>query len=294
VVDGDELDGSELEWGTVFGGVGFGMRWHLRPYNFENDFRLQAIYELGYFYNDRASETDPSVDLPPDTPIHQLHFKMRGDAFERNLFEMIHRGYAMGGDLVFGHRQRWSDSGAEVIDNVVFRRNDRNQTYLRLSGYLALATGLPYLSERHTFLTFTHAGWTPNGNVDRFNAFRRGGGPPNTQESEDLARHPFPGAFIEAVPMERYVFVTMEYRLEVFFFLYLHLRTTFARARIPEIKGNGEIRFDDETSWASSVGITTGLPIIDAQAYVEYAYTTDDFQRDDDGHGFLLVISKSF
>ncbi len=293
VVSGSELEGSDLRWGQLVGGLGFGWRMPLRPFQFENSLQLQVLYELGYFYTDEVSDTDPNADLPPDTPLHQLHVKLRADGFERNLMELIHEGFGFGGDLVLGVRQNWDEFGATNIDNVVLRRADENDEYLRLSGYAAIAGGPPFVSERHRVIASIHAGWSPSGNADRFSAFRKGGGPSNTQDPADLARSPFPGALIEAVPMERYALATLEYRYEALFFVFLHFRATFARARIPILKGDGEIEFDDETSWGTSVGVTSGLPFY-SQIYLEYSYTSNGFLRGEDGHGFLVVWSKAF
>jgi len=89
------------------------------------------------------------------------------------------------------------------------------------------AMGIPWLSGRHRFVGYLHGGVSPMGKLDRFSAFRAGGGPfPN--ETDDLYRLPYPGALFNDFPVSDYVVGTLEYRLELLFFMYLHLRGTFA------------------------------------------------------------------
>lgn len=291
IKDGKEVTSSSVTWGTVSGWLGAGIRIPVAPYQSDNNLRLQLYYQGGYFYDKRTSDTGANVLLPPDTFFQGLRFRARYDGLRRNIMELPHEGWAAGSDLEMTFRDTWSDS---TFGTLVFKKNDTQQ-YLKLSGYLIGASGIPWLSERHRFVGYLHGGVSPVGKLDRFSAFRAGGGPfPN--ESDDLYRLPYPGALFNDFPVSDYVVGTLEYRYELLFFMYLHLRATLAwGANRPDYSGSEglRLRLSSADGEAFSVGLTTGF-FYDSQLYLEYAYDNKFLRNGTSGSSFMLLWSKSF
>ncbi len=291
VKDGKEVTSSSVTWGTISGWLGAGIRIPVAPFQSDNNLRLQLYYQGGYFYDKRTSDTGANVMLPPDTFFQGLRFRARYDGLRRNFMELPHEGWAGGGDLEMTFRDKWSDS---TFGNLIFKKNDTQQ-YLKLSGYLIGASGIPWLSERHRFVGYLHGGVSPVGKLDRFSAFRAGGGPfPN--ESDDLYRLPYPGALLNDFPVSDYVVSTLEYRYELLLFMYLHLRATFAWGANRPDYANAEglrLKLSSADSEAFSVGLTTGF-FYDSQLYLEYAYDNKFLRNGTSGNSFTLLWSKSF
>ncbi len=291
IKNGQEVKSSSVRWGTVSGWLGAGYRLPVAPWQADNDFRFQLFYHGGYFYNSRTSDTGADVRLPPDTYVHGIRARVRYDGLLRNIMELPHKGWAWGGDLELTRRNKWSDS---TFGDLVFSRQD-TRDYLKFSGYVIGAMGIPGLSERHRFVGYLHGGVSPMGKLDRFSAFRAGGGPfPN--ESDDLYRLPYPGALFNNFNVTDYVIGTLEYRLQLAFFLYLHLRGTFAwggnRPNYATTKG---LKLDLKSSdgEAFSVGLTSGF-IWKSQLYLEYSYDSKLLRNGTEGSSFMLLWSKSF
>jgi hypothetical protein len=291
VEKGEEVKSSSVIWGSVSGWLGAGVRIPMAPFQADNDLRLQLFYQGGYFYDKRTGDTGAHVVLPPDTFFQGLRARARYDGLRRNVMELPHEGWASGGDLELTFRDTWADS---AIGNHVYRKSD-TETYLKLSGYLIGAAGIPWLSERHRFVGYLHGGVTPMGKLDRFSAFRAGGGPfPN--ETDDLYRLPYPGALLNDFPVSDYVVGTVEYRYEILFFLYLHLRATLAwGANRPDYADSDGLRLklDSADGRAYSVGLTTGF-FHDSQLYLEYAYDDKLLRNGTAGSSIMLLWSKSF
>ncbi len=291
VKDGKEVKTSSVTWGTVTGWLGAGIRIPVAPSQSDNDLRLQLYYQGGYFYDKRTSDTGPNVVLPPDTFFQGLRFRARYDGLRRNIMELPHDGWAAGGDLEYTFRNKWSDS---TFGSLVYAK-DETREYLKLSGYLIGASGIPWLSERHRFVGYLHGGVSPVGKLDRFSAFRAGGGPfPN--ETDDLYRLPYPGALFNDFPVSDYVVGTLEYRYELLFFMYLHLRATFAWGANRPDYANSEglhLKLTSADSEAFSAGLTTGF-FYDSQLYLEYAYDNKFLRNGTSGSSFMLLWSKSF
>jgi hypothetical protein len=291
IQDGEEVKSSSVIWGTASGWLGGGIRIPVAPYQADNDLRLQLFYHAGYFYNMRTSDTGSNVQLPPDTFIHGLRLRARYDGLRRNFMELPHDGWAAGGDVDLTRRDNWSES---TFGDLLYKRNE-TRDYLKLSAYLVGATAIPWLSERHRFVGYLHGGISPMGKLDRFSAFRAGGGPfPN--ETDDLYRLPYPGALFNDFPVSDYVVGTLEYRLELLFFMYLHLRGTFAwGANRPDFSGSDglRLRLNSTDGEAFSAGLTTGF-FYDSQLYLEYAYDTKLLRNGTSGNSLMLLWSKSF
>ncbi|MRR33843.1 hypothetical protein EG829_03965 [bacterium] len=290
VQDGREVTSSSVVWGTVSGWLGAGVRIPVDPFQADNDLRVQLFYQAGYFYNDRTSDTGAFVLLPPDTFFQGIRFRVRYDGLRRNLLELPHEGWAAGGDLEWTRRNKWSN---EVFGAVPFTQ-DETQDYLKLSGYLVGATGLPWLSERHRIVGYLHGGISPVGRLDRFSAFRVGAGP-FPSETNDLYRVPYPGALYNSFPVTDYVVATLEYRLELLFFMYMHLRGTVAwGANRPDFSTNGlNLRLSGTDGEAVSVGLTSAF-FKNSQIYLEYAYDNKLLRNGTSGHSFTALWSKSF
>lgn len=289
IIEEEEIEESEIYWGQLRGGVGLGWRMPVYPYHYDNDLRVQLFYQPGYLYIRRSSKTGDDVILPPNTVVHQLHLLFRYDAFDRNLLELPHRGWASGIDITLGRREHWADH--QFGPGVTFTRHN-TRDYLRLTAYAVAAFDLPFLSERHRLLMYAHGGWSRKKNWDRFSAFRLGGGP-FSSEAGDLQRHPFPGALFDQFIVESYFLLTLEYRVEVFFFLFLHLRGTLGWGRVATLDANANLLVTSMVGEAFSIGITTGF-FLHSMFYLEYAYDNRVIRYSDSGHGFLVVWSKQF
>ena len=287
IVDGQEVKGTSIKWGTVNARMGVGVRLPMPPLQTDNDLRVQLYYQTGYFYSTRVAETAPSVVLPPDTMVHGPLLKIRYDGMRRNLMELPHTGIAAGLDVAFMRRNNWSD--ANYGGAVYPQGNTRD--YLKLSGYLTAASGIPLLSEKNRLLMSVYGGVAPYGMLDRFSAFRIGGGPIPC-ESDDLDRLVFPGAMFSQFPASDYLLGALEYRRELLPFLYLHLRGTFGRLtrtvftepQVTSRRGTGE---------ALSAGLTTGF-LWNSELHVEYTYDTSILRNGTAGGNVILMWSKSF
>jgi len=290
LVDGEDPDAGKREWGRASAWLGLGYRWPVSPGNVDNHLRLGLYYHGGYAYHDRGDDTPDSSVIAKDTYVHGLRFQGRVDMIQRNLLELPHRGVAGGFDLELTRRDHWDDFGEPGL--VVFDEDD-TRDYLKLEAYLVAAGGLPGLSERHRWMVQVHAGWAPTGTLDRHSAFQLLGGP-IPSEASDLARPPFPGATFDDFPLGDYLVATAEYRLELLFFLYLHLRGSWGLARRPTFDGGGRIRFRRAQDYAVHAAITSGFPF-ESQLYLEVGYNfTGKLRAGQEGTSFLLMWSKSF
>lgn len=285
---GEEVQGTAAEWGTVNGRLGVGWRRPVFPYHIDNDLRVQLYYQGGYLYSKRVHDTGATVLLPPDTLVQGALFRVRYDGLSRNLMELPHQGVAAGLDADFQARSNWSDAnyGAALFTKSATR------DYLKVSGYLSAATGIPHLSEKNRLLGGVYGGFAPYGTLDRFSTFRLGGGP-TPSESDDLERQVFPGAMFGQFPVSDYLIGSLEYRREIFSFLYCHLRATYARVRrenfSSEIPGN----FLNESGQALTTGITSGF-FFKSQLHLEYTYDSQILRSGTRGSNTILLWSKSF
>lgn len=287
IAGGREVKRTSIEWGAVNGRLGLGLRLPVQPFECDNDLRIQLFYQGGYLYSRRVAETGRSVRLPPDTLVHGPLFRIRYDGLRRNLMELPQQGVAAGFDADFGRRDTWSDAN---YGGATYTR-DETRDYLKVSGYLVAAGGLPGLSERNRLIASFYGGFAPYGSLDRFSAFRIGGGP-FPSESDDLYRQVYPGAMFNQFPASDYLIGTLEYRRELLFFLYLHLRSTFAWVNRDIFTARG-LRFLDDSGQAFSAGVTTGMPW-NSELYLEYSYDTHILRNGNAGSNVLVLWSKSF
>ena len=204
--------------------------------------------------------------------------------------ELRHSGWAAGFDFIIGHRYHWQDHDF----NGSFKFAE-TQTYDFFSGYFTVATGFPFYDEKHRFILALHGGLSPTKGLDRYSGVRLGGGPTG-DESEAISRSVIPGVRFDEYVVDRYIIATFEYRWEIFFFLYFHIKAT--------IGGIRRLTFDDveeklafnQNDFVSSIGvaITTGF-IWDSQLYIEYVQDRGVAGRENnEGNNFLFSWSKSF
>jgi hypothetical protein len=289
VVNDREIKSSDTKWGTLLASVGPGLRYRVAPFQVDNDLRLQLLGKVGYFYAGRTKDTGPNLVLPPDTMLYGAKLRGRYDGMRRNLLELPHTGMAAGFDLDYMHRDRWSDFGT-VPDALFTKANTQN--YLQANGYLMGVGGIPGLSEKNRVLFSIHGGVTPERSADRYNAIAIGGGP-LPGESDDLSRPDYPGTMFNQVLVSDYALAALEYRRELAFFLYLHLRETFIWADRAAVTDSNRFFFKSTTGVASTVGIDTGF-FWDSELYLGYSWDSGFVRNGKPGSGLILTWNKSF
>jgi hypothetical protein len=286
-----EIKGSSVEWGTLAASVGPGLRFKVAPFQVDNDLRIQLLAKAGYFYNGRTGDTNIFTKLPPSTPTVGAKLRLRYDGMRRNLLELPHEGLAFGVDLDANRRCNWSDYGNRLT-GATYKKGD-TQDYQQFSGYAYGVTTIPGLSEKNKFLTSIHGGTMDVKSADRYNAFRIGGGP-LPGESDDLYRPDYPGTMFNNVIVSDYAMVAMEYRRELTFFLYLHLRETYIWANRATASGiTNQVGFKEDHGWASTVGIDSGF-LWDSSLYLGWSWDSGFIRDGKAGNGFILTWNKNF
>lgn len=285
ISDGQEIRRTSIIWGTVNGRAGIGMRIPVAPFQADNDLRLQLYGQAGYLYTKPTSDTGPEVRLPPDTTVFGTLLRVRYDGLRRNLMELPHSGLASGMDAEAMRRNKWSDAN---YGGALYQRNE-TRDYLKVSGYLLAAGGIPGLSEKNRLLFSFYGGFTPYGKLDRFSAFRIGGGPMPT-ETDDLYRQVYPGAMFNQFPVSDYLIGSAEYRRELLFFLHLHLRYTYAWVKRNIFTDNTRM-FQEKQGKVFSAAITSGF-FWNSQLFIEYSYDTSILRNGSPGSSLLLLWSK--
>jgi len=284
----EEVKASSVKWGTLSGFLGAGLRYPVFPYRVDNDLKLQLLGRVGYLYSKKTSDTGQNVKLPPDTVLYGVKLRGRYDGIRRNLMELPHAGTAAGFDLDFVHRENWVDYGNPLVR---FKKDD-SQDYLTLSGYVLGAFGIPGLSEKNRVLASLHGGMIDKKSADRHNAFRLDGGP-FAEETDDLCRPNYPGAFHPETIVSEYLMVNLEYRRELLPFLYLQMRGTFIWADRSTVIRLNQIGFKSDNGQTASIALTSGF-LWKSQLYIEYAWDTGFLRNGKPGSTLTLLWSKSF
>lgn len=286
-VEGVRIRSEELRWYELHFGVGLGYRTLISPGHQDNALEAALTYEPGYLSFDRGEKTDPGYIVPTDTYEGRIHFRFRADAIERNPIELPHHGVAGGLDAAHGRRSDWDDWGGPVLG---FQSGSEGQEWNTLSLYAVAALPVPFVrSERHRLEVSAYGGLSAD--VDRFSAFRIGGGP-TTADSEALSRPVLPGVAFDELYSRSYGLLNVEYRYELLFFAYLRVRGTLAQV--------DRLRFDDtggtvarvQPMNALAIGVTTGF-FWRSQLELGYGYNFG-ILRQRDGHseagdGAILV-----
>jgi len=289
VVNNREIKSSDTLWGTVIGSLGPGVRYKVAPFQVDNDLRLQLLGRVGYFYAKRTSDTGPDLVLPPDTMLYGVKLRGRYDGMRRNLLELPHSGLAAGFDLDYMHRDKWANFG--TIPDAVFSRRD-TQDYVQFNGYLTGVGGIPGLSEKNRIFMSLHGGVTSSNSADRYNAITIGGGP-FPIESDDLSRPNYPGTMFNQVYVSNYALATLEYRREITFFLYFHLRETLIWADRAAVTDTNKFLFKNTTGAATSVGVGSGF-LWNSELYLGYSWDSGFIRNGTSGGGLILAWCKSF
>jgi hypothetical protein len=289
VVNNREIKSSDTVWGTVVGSLGPGLRYKVAPFQVDNDLRLQVLGKVGYFYAMRTPDTGANLVLPPDTMLYGVKLRGRYDGMRRNLLELPHSGTAAGFDLDYVHRATWADFGT-LPDAISTKRDTQN--YLQFNGYLMGVGRIPGLSEKNRILFSLHGGVTSPGSADRYNAITIGGGP-LPGESDDLCRPDYPGTMFNQVLVSNYTLAALEYRRELAFFLFLHLRETFIWADRAAVTDANRFLFKSSSGAATTIGLDTAF-FWDSELYLGYSWDSGFIRNGKPGNGLILVWNKSF
>ncbi|MGH7258145.1 MAG: hypothetical protein ACREIM_07185 [Nitrospiraceae bacterium] len=291
-VEGQRISQSEIEWNYIFGGAGFSYRLPVHPFSQDSAVNISLTYEPGYRWFAGTGQTSRQYIVPKDTYEGRIHFKIRADSLTRNLMELPHQGFTMGGDVMYGHRARWSQWGGPPFDTPDFK-NER--TYTSATAYVLFANGLPFVeSEKHRLMTSVHGGIGKD--LDRFSAFRLPGRPTG-YEWEAVSLPMIHGvAFNELFP-RRYAVANLQYRYEALFFLFPYLEATWGLVERPRFTPDGGIKNVTDSMPAVGGGIVSGAPW-KSQIELNYSYNFGIF-RDPGGapptkggHGMFFFWSK--
>jgi hypothetical protein len=292
-VEGQRIKDVALQWSYVFAGLGIGYRKPLPPGHQDNALEVSLTYEPGYRWFDRTHDTAPRFVVPSDTYEGRVHFRLRTDTLDRNLMEQPYKGFAFGGDLLYGHRAHWQNWGGVAFDAPDVHK-ERN--YLAGSVYAVAAGRVPFVAgERHRLVATASGGIGKD--LDRFSAFRLPGRPIG-YEWESLARPMLPAvAFNELFP-RRYAVADLTYRYEALFFLFPYIRGTHGVAERPRFARNGSITMQMDSLPAIGGGVVTGAPW-GSQVEVNYTYNFGIFRDAEGGpkmggHGIFLFWSREF
>ena len=289
VVNNLEIRSSDAIWGTVAGSLGPGVRYKVAPFQIDNDLRLQLLAKVGYFYAKRTKDTGPNLVLPPDTMLYGMKLRGRYDGMQRNLLELPHSGLAAGFDLDYIYRDKWSDFG--TIPDAFFPKAS-TRDYLQFNGYLMGVGGIPGMSRKNRLLWSLHGGTTEQSSADRYNAITIGGGPLQI-ESDDLYRPVYPGAMFNQILVSNYALAALEYRYELAFFIYLHLRETLIWAARAAVTDTNKFLFKDSTGAATTIGVGSGF-FWNSQLYLGYSWDTGFIRNGRPGSDLILAWYKSF
>ena len=282
----EEVKEASIKWGNLSAYLGGGLRYPVAPYKVDNDLRIQLMGRVGYLYSARTSDTGEDVRLPPDTMLYGVKLRGRYDGFLRNILDLPHRGTAAGFDLDFVHRHRWADFGNSLV---TFTKAD-TQDYAKFTVYGLAAFGIPGLSEKNTILTSIHAGVAEKKRTDRFNAFRLSSAL-FASETDDLYRPDYPGALFTENLAAQYLLLNIEYRREIFFFLYFTLRGSFIWADRSTIIGGNQIGFKSDNGQSASAALTSGF-LWNSRLHLQYAWDSGFLRDGESGSSILLFWSK--
>ncbi|MEO8324342.1 MAG: hypothetical protein ABI618_00720 [Nitrospirota bacterium] len=274
-VEGQTIKGVELEWNYIFAGFGLEFRTSLFPWYQDNVFEFSLTYEPGYRWFDGSSKTSPDFIVPRNTYEGRVHARLRVDKLERNLMELLHQGFAFGGDVLYGHRANWQPWGGSEFGTP---DSDKERTYMSASMYAAMAEKMPWANEQHRLIVTVYGGIGHD--LDRFSTFRLPGRPTG-YEWEALSRPLIPGvAFNELFP-RKYAIANFTYRYEALFFLYPYIRGTWSAIERARFNRDGSIRNEVDMLPAVGGGVVSGAPW-GSQIEVNYRYNFGIYR---DRHG---------
>lgn len=284
VVDNVEVIPTSLQWGTLIGSVGPGLRFPVHPFQVDNDVRVQLLGRAGYFYADRSNDTSSGVVVPPDTVLYGVKFRARYDGMRRNLLELPHRGMAAGVDVDYLHRDKWRDlSGAS---------SEARRNYLQGAAYLVGAGGIPGLSERDRVIFCLYGGKTSEGDADRFNAFRINGAP-FPGEGDDLAHPRYTGVIHNDVLSSSYATGSLGYRRELTFFLYMSLVGSYIWGERATVQGGDQVVFRQQRRGGATLAFDSGF-LWNSSLYLAFSWDSGYLRNGKDGGGVTFNWNKLF
>jgi hypothetical protein len=286
-VEGVRIRSEELRWYEARLGAGLGYRIPIAPGHQDNHLEAALTYEPGYLSFDRGEKTDPDYLVPKDTYEGRVHLRFRLDAVERNPIELPHEGFAAGLDALHGRRSQWDDWGGPVLG---VQSGSDGEEWNALSFYAVAALPVPFVrSDRHRLFTSVYGG--KSADVDRFSAFRLGGGP-TTADWEALSRPVLPAASFEEFYSRSYGILNVEYRYEMLFFAYLRVRGTLAQVDRLRFDDSGGVVSRVQPMNALSIGITSGF-FWHSQLELAYSYNFGILRQrqgmSEAGDGAILV-----
>jgi hypothetical protein len=85
----------------------------------------------------------------------------------------------------------------------------------------------------------------------------------------------------------------LEYRRELAFFMYLHLRETFVWADRAAATDTGRFQFKSSTGAATTIGLDTGF-LWNSELYIGYSWDSGFIRNGKPGGGLIFVWNKSF
>jgi len=285
IVDNVEIVPTSLQWGTLLGSIGPGVRFPVHPFQVDNDIRVQLLGRVGYFYADRTSDTSPGLVVPPDTVLYGAKLRARYDGMRRNLLELPHQGIATGFDVDYLHRDKWSDLSGGSTGSA--RRN-----YLQGTAYLVGAGGIPGLSERDRVIFCMYGGKTSEGDADRFNAFRINGSP-FPGEADDLAHPRYTGAIHNDVLSSSYATASLGYRRELTFFLYMSLVGSYLWGERATVQGVDQVVFRQQRRGGATVAFDSGF-LWNSSLYLAFSWESGYLRNGKDGGGATFNWNKLF
>ena len=287
LVDGEELKSESLLWGYVRPGIGIGYRRQVPPGGQSNMLAADLIFEPGFLFFARGSDTADNFLAPHDTFEFRTRLELRWDALKRNLLRLPQKGYAAGADIVYGYRAEWRNWGVNGAEPAGEGRN-----YASFTGYFLAAGGLPWVkSKSQRLVGAIHAG--SGFQLDRFSAERVGGGPdPLGEEYGSTYRPVLPGSVIREFFPEHYVIVTGEYRWQPFFFACLGADASAGWLDRLRRTGGGIVQKDNILP-SLGVNITTGF-FFKTRLKIAYNYNFSVVRNGGyGGHELLMEISGS-
>ena len=268
-VEGKRIASEDLKWGYARAGAGIGYRRSLVPGHQDNAFEAAISYEPGYLYFSRGDDTEKGFLLPRNTYEGRFHFRLRADAFERNILELPHRGWDAGLEAWAGRRSDWKDWGGSAFG---IQSGDEGASWRAVAVYAAVAAGVPGVtSERHSLIGSAYAG--TGRHLDRFSSFRLGGGS-NAGDFESASQPILPASGFDEFFCSHYGIANLEYRYQALFFLYLQARGTLARLDRMRFSSSGAIESETDTLRAITVAMTSGF-VWDSSLEIAYSRNFD-------------------
>ena len=270
-VEGQRIKASDMEWNYVFGGFGFGYRLPFIPFEQDSAINVYLTYEPGYRWFKATKDTSAQYGVPNDTYEGRIHGRIRWDALVRNLMELPHQGFSVGGDVIQGHRAHWGAWGGPPLNTPDFKKE---QTYLLGSVYAVFASGVPYIeSDKHRLVTSLYGGIGKD--LDRFSTFRLPGRPTG-YEWEALSLPIMPGVQFNELFPRRYAIASVTYRYEALFFLYPYVTATYGFVEQLRSTPQGIVAVTDPMP-ALGGGVVTGAPW-KSQIEINYSYNFGIFR----------------